>query len=463
MDAGSSSTVRGRSRIGYRPLHPFLPINGNPRPYRHNAERYIPNRSAMDFGFARYQLTQSAPDKERENEATESDSPSSKDAYRKCLAKALGMDRTRILAFRNKPPPYAEQCSSPPAMKHRKRQRSIPRKPERTLDLPGFLDDFYLNLLDWGSKGVLSIALEDTVYLWSNANGGSTSELVTVDQESGPVTSVCWAPDGERIAVGLTSSDIQLWDSQSNRLLRTLRGAHESRVLSLCWNGSILTSGGEDGKIVNRDVRTRSQVIQRCQGHRGEVCGLKWSSSGEQLASGGNDRLIYIWNLSMSSSRPQNQNQWLHRFEDHTSAVKALAWCPFQRNLLTSGGGDNDRCIKFWNTSTGACLNSVQTSSQVCSVLWNKNGRELLSSHGFTDNHLALWKYPSMTKMAELTGHTSRVLHMAPSPDGSMVASAAADESLRFWRVFGDHDTPKPAANPTGSEASGNFSRYFIR
>ncbi|ONK78013.1 uncharacterized protein A4U43_C02F13290 [Asparagus officinalis] len=360
MDAGSSSTVRGRSRIGYRSLHPFLPINGNPRPYRHNAERYIPNRSAMDFGFARYQLTQSAPDKEGENAATESTSPSSKDAYRKCLAKALGVDRTRILAFRNKPPlktpPYAEQYSPPPPMKHRKRQRSIPLKPERTLDLPGFLDDFYLNLLDWGSKGVLSIALEDTVYLWSNANGGSTSELVTVDQESGPVTSVCWAPDGERIAVGLTSSDIQLWDSQSNRLLRTLRRAHESRVLSLCWNGSILTSGGEDGKIVNRDVRTRSQVIQRYQGHQGEVCGLKWSSSGEQLASGGNDRLIYIWNLSMSSSRPQNQNQWLHRFEDHTSAVKALAWCPFQRNLLASGGGDNDRCIKFWNTTEDETL-----------------------------------------------------------------------------------------------------------
>lgn len=64
-------------------------------------------------------------------------------------------------------------------------------------------------------------------------------------------------------------------------------------------------------------------------------------------------------------------------------------------------------------THTGACLNSVDTGSQVCSLIWNKNERELLSSHGFTQNQLTLWKYPSMVKVAELTGHTSRVLFMA--------------------------------------------------
>ena len=114
-----------------------------------------------------------------------------------------------------------------------------------------------------------------------------------------------------------------------------------------------------------------------------------------------------------SSTAAPGQNQWMYRFEDHMAAVKALAWCPFQSNLLASGGGDNDQCIKFWNTHTGACLNSVDTGSQVCSLLWNKNERELLSFHGFTHNQLTLWKYPSMVKIAELIGHTSRVLFMA--------------------------------------------------
>ena len=91
---------------------------------------------------------------------------------------------------------------------------------ERTLDAPDLVDDYYLNLLDWGSSNVLSIALGSTVYLW-DATSGSTSELVTVDDDYGPVTSVSWAPDGRHIAVGLNSSDVQLWDTTSNRLVGT--------------------------------------------------------------------------------------------------------------------------------------------------------------------------------------------------------------------------------------------------
>lgn len=200
--------------------------------------------------------------------------------------------------------------------------------------------------------------------------------------------------------------------------LRTLKEIHASRVGTLAWNNNILTTGGMDGKIVNNDVRIRNHEVSTFRGHQQEVCGLKWSASGKQLASGGNDNFIHIWDLPIAASTSSfssaaNHNQWLHRFEGHNAAVKALAWCPFQSNMLASAGGGSDRCIKFWNTLTGACLNSVDTGSQVCALLWNKNERELLSSHGFTQNQLTLWKYPSMVKVAELCGHTSRVLYMA--------------------------------------------------
>ena len=59
------------------------------------------------------------------------------------------------------------------------------------------------------------------------------------------------------------------------------------------------------------------------------------------------------------------QTQPVHSLAGHQAAVKALAWCPFQSNLLATGGGTADRCIKFWNTSTGAMLNSIDTGSQV--------------------------------------------------------------------------------------------------
>ena len=51
-----------------------------------------------------------------------------------------------------------------------------------------------------------------------------------------------------------------------------------------------------------------------------------------------------------------------------------------------------------------------------------------------------LWKYPSLGKIATLTGHTSRVLYLAMSPDGSTIVTGAGDETLRFWNVFGTNE-----------------------
>ncbi|CAH2046531.1 unnamed protein product [Thlaspi arvense] len=386
-------------------------------------DRFIPYRSAMDFG----KITEG-----RKAEEEEEVSPS-REAYNTRLLEALDLNRTRILAFSSKPSSLYQP------IKHLAPRRRISQNPERVLDAWNIVEDFGLNLLDWGSANVLAIALGDTVCLW-DASTGSVSELEAADEENGPVTSVNWAPDGRYLAVGLNDGEVQLWDSVAEVVLRTFQGCRHGRVGSLAWNDHILTTGGFDGRITNNDMRMGSNVVGTYKGHTQEVCGLKWS--GQILASGGNDSLVHIWDQSRNTN-------WLHRLRGHTSAVKALAWCPFQSSLLATGG---DQTIKFWNTKTGACLNSVDTGSQVCSLLWSSKERELLSSHGFPHNQLTLWKYPSMLKMAEFTAHTSRVLYMAQNPDGCTVASAAGDESLKFWNVFGEKPAPKKGHEP--------FSRY---
>jgi len=62
------------------------------------------------------------------------------------------------------------------------------------------------------------------------------------------------------------------------------------------------------------------------------------------LASGGNDNKLIVWSLKKANR--------LHTFTNHLAAVKALAWSPHQYNLLASGGGTADRCIRLWNTQT---------------------------------------------------------------------------------------------------------------
>jgi cell division cycle 20, cofactor of APC complex len=167
----------------------------------------------------------------------------------------------------------------------------------------------------------------------------------------------------------------------------------------------ILSSGSRDTTIVNHDVRVAEHIVGRLGGHTAEVCGLKWSPDGLQLASGGNDNLVNIWDVNNRDIETP-----LFSLNAHTAAVKALAWCPFQPNTLATGGGTADKTIRTWNTTTGACLTATHTSSQVSQLMWSTNYRELISAHGFnpvnaaSKNMLTIWKYPSMTRVADLTG-----------------------------------------------------------
>lgn len=73
---------------------------------------------------------------------------------------------------------------------------------------------------------------------------------------------------------------------------------------ALAWNADQLSSGSRDRMILQRDVRTPPlQSERRLQGHRQEVCGLKWSTDHQLLASGGNDNkveLLLLLNLPPS-------------------------------------------------------------------------------------------------------------------------------------------------------------------
>ena len=70
----------------------------------------------------------------------------------------------------------------------------------------------------------------------------------------------------------------------------------------------------------------------------------------------------------------------------------------------------------------------VDTGSQVTSIIWSKQYKELISSHGFPDNHLSVWFYPSLNKVIDLPSHDARGLPTALSTDGQTVASAASDD-----------------------------------
>lgn len=262
------------------------------------------------------------------------------------------------------------------------------------------------------------------------------------------------------MAVGTANSAVQLWDVEAGKAVRTMDG-HASRVGALAWNGHILSSGSRDTSIINHDVRIRDHSVGKMNTHTQEVCGLAWSPDGQYLASGANDNSLCIWDGATSC---QSQDaQPVHNLREHLAAVKALAWSPHERNLLASGGGTADRTIKFWNASSGTLVNSIDTGSQVCALQWSPFEKEILSSHGYAENQLTLWKYPTMARMKEFKGHIERVLHMACSPDGSMVCSGAADETLRFWNIFASEGKKKSDSSTSGALSRATSKSLMIR
>ncbi|KAK4798923.1 hypothetical protein SAY86_024288 [Trapa natans] len=323
---------------------------------------------------------------------------------------------------------FSNETLTPP-----KPPRKVPKAPHKVLDAPSLQDDFYLNLVDWSSQNMLAVGLGTCVYLWSASNS-----KVTKLCDLGPTDGVCsvqWTREGSYISVGTSLGHVQIWDGSQCKKVRTMSG-HQTRAGVLAWNSRILSSGSRDRAILHHDLRVQSDFIGKLVGHKSEVCGLKWSHDDRELASGGNDNQLLVWN--------QHSQQPALRLTEHTAAVKAIAWSPHQTSLLASGGGTADRCIRFWNTTNGHQLNSIDTGSQVCNLMWSKTVNELVSTHGYSQNQIMVWKYSSMAKVATLTGHSLRVLYLAMSPDGQTIVTGAGDETLRFWNVFPSVKTPAP-------------------
>ncbi|XP_062209682.1 protein FIZZY-RELATED 2-like [Phragmites australis] len=328
--------------------------------------------------------------------------------------------------------------------------RKIPRSPYKVLDAPALQDDFYLNLVDWSSHNVLAVGLGNCVYLW-NACSSKVTKLCDLGVDDN-VCSVGWAQRGTHLAVGTNQGKVQIWDAARCKRIRTME-SHRMRVGALAWNSSLLSSGSRDKSILHHDIRAQEDYVSKLTGHKSEVCGLKWSYDNHQLASGGNDNRLFVWN--------SHSVQPVLKYTEHTAAVKAIAWSPHLHGLLASGGGTADRCIRFWNTTTNTHLSCMDTGSQVCNLVWSKNVNELVSTHGYSQNQIIVWRYPTMSKLVTLTGHAYRVLYLAISPDGQTIVTGAGDETLRFWNVF---PSPKSQSSDSLSCVGGtSFVRSYIR
>ncbi|KAI1790068.1 hypothetical protein LXA43DRAFT_1075004 [Ganoderma leucocontextum] len=455
----------------YVPPPPKSEKRSRSQPSRDNRDRFITTRDPADEVAATLDLMSLNP---------ESASP----GHTARLAAAAGVPLNRRILAYHEPPPVA---SSDPLMAQARelvrplyaragsapsgssgttggKDRRISTYPYKILDAPGMQDDFYLNLISWSSTNVVGIALGGSAYIWKAETGDVV--LMSEGPEGSYIASLDFSNDGQFLGVGYPNGAVELWDVETQSKLRTMSG-HAAQVGVLAWNNHILSSGSQDGSIWHHDVRVARHKVMELLGHQGEVCGLRWRADGELLASGGNDNVLNIWDgrlgdVGTPGSSSRSAARWTKR--NHTAAVKAVAWCPWQPALLASGGGTSDATVHIWNTTTGARLHSLVTPAQISSIQWSPHRKEFLTTHGYPTNAIMVHSYPSMDKVAEIKdAHDSRVLFSALSPNGELVCTAAGDENLKFWKIWEAPKVKKKEVKESRGLGSTNSGILSIR
>ncbi|KAM4615787.1 cell division cycle protein 20 homolog B-like [Polymixia lowei] len=313
------------------------------------------------------------------------------------------------------------------------------------LAAPALLNDYYTNLLDCSCNGMLALALGSSVYLWNSETSSLEGHLQprpppthTLSQPGLPcrrgnvISSLCWSRDGRVLSVGTRQGAIQLWDVELKSKVGYLP-SHLSVVGALSWKQHLLSSGSVLGRIHHHDPRAPTPLVGVAV-QQGGVCGLEWSPGENRLASGSTDGFLNVWDSDVAGHAGAREPTATMK---QPSAVKAMGWCPWQTHLVATGGGWKDGELRIWDTLSGACINSTQTNSQICSLLWAEKQRALVAGHGLPHNHISCWawKPPSLRQRCQLTGHSHRVLHLALTACGTRIVSAGADHCAHIWLI----------------------------
>jgi meiosis-specific APC/C activator protein AMA1 len=253
--------------------------------------------------------------------------------------------------------------------------------------------------------------------------------------------------------------------------------------------------------------------VARISIHIQQICGIAWSESGDHFATGGNNNLCCLFETrdilesnnhsyipmfgghrtgpgepSLSSTAAYlrtradfsddttveddgseirtmytsagsiriicsgaEKHRWVH-----AAAVKAIAFCPWSPGLIATGGGSNDKCIRFFHTGTGSALATISVSAQVTGLIWSKKAREIVATFGYTNPEhsirIAVFNWPECREVASVSctgGH--RALYAIPYPGspGGMrgarpsrdcIAVATSDKTIKFHEVWSPDD-----------------------
>ncbi len=257
------------------------------------------------------------------------------------------------------------------------------------------------------------------------------------------INSLAFAPDSRTCISGGDDLTLRAWNLQTGQMRTVLQG-HTGWIRALGFRpadpagrGPTLLATGSDDRFVrlwNVDDGTLHQTLS---GHHHWLWSMAFSPTGDYLASGGADHLLHLWRWSASESRYRLQ----HTLRQHTNTIRSMAFHP-AGTLLATGSADSG--VRLWEPSSGRLLATLNDHQGWVEALVFSPSGSLLVSAG-TDHIIRLWDATQHQLRAQFGDHsaTVRAVQFAPHAQPPLLASAGEDGRVLLWEVDEAHGQAK--------------------